>query len=725
MTDISKPISGLSAVVLRNLGDRSYEKRKQAALDIELLIKDLNEKGNSANNAMNTANNNSNNTVTIGSANERRMNNEIYNVIRSLVDHYINSLQANFRKGGLIALAACAIALKDDISLYLQWLVPPVLKLFADPEGRVRYYACEALYNMSKVAKGSILLFFNEIFDGLHTLCLDPMMDVRNGASILDRLLKDVVTESDSFNVEKFIPLLRERIANRSPPSRKLIIGWINTLLSVPNPDMLRFLPQYLGGIFDMLSDGEKDIRNQAYIALADLMKEIKNAVQVELGPMMLILVAQCESQDKFARLTGLSWMKEFIQLGQTKLFPFCADILGALLQCISDSEDEIRNKADATNDLLLHLVESTSDAMDIPPLLAKLTTQVRSKWVATQLASLRWMIMLLNKIPQVIYSHLEQLYPALFQTLSDPEEQVVRMDLEVLALISRDNANFDQVLNKLMQLFAERRNLLETRGSLIIRQLCVLRDAESIYCALSRILGANTTSSSSSSSSTTTTSSVVYDLEFTSLMIQTLNLILLTSSELLELRVLIKKSLVTNDGRKDLFITLYQCWIHNPVSTFSLCLLAQAYELACALAFQMADIEVSVALLMQIDKLVQLIESPIFIHLRLQLLEPQRHPFLVKSLYGLLMLLPQSPAYSLLKSRLESVSPLNQLQCPESKFAVSQLEPTVKQQAALQFSDLLEQFKTTQERHTAHRRELFRQHRQTRAVKDNDDRKD
>jgi len=91
------------------------------------------------------------------------------------------------------------------------------------------------------------------------------------------------------------------------------------------------------------------------------------------------------------------------------------------------------------------------------------------------------------------------------------------------------------------------------------------------------------------------------------------------------------------------------------------------------------ADIEVTVGFLMQIDKLVQLIESPVFIRksaehlldfscrqvsavvrsfvlptsdLRLQLLEPAKHPFLLKSLYGVLMLLPQSSAFTSLKTR-------------------------------------------------------------------------
>ena len=50
---------------------------------------------------------------------------------------------------------------------YLEELIPPVLSCFYDQDSRVRYYACEALYNISKVARGAVLPFFNKIFDGL------------------------------------------------------------------------------------------------------------------------------------------------------------------------------------------------------------------------------------------------------------------------------------------------------------------------------------------------------------------------------------------------------------------------------------------------------------------------------------------------------------------------------------------------------------------------------
>ena len=108
--------------------------------------------------------------------------------------------------------------------------------------------------------------------------------------------------------------------------------------------------------------------------------------------------------------------------------------------------------------------------------------------------------------------------------------------------------------------------------------------------------------------------------------------------------------------GSWHLFTTLYSSWCHNPVATVSLCLLSQNYEHASNLVQKFADIEITADLLREIDSLVQLIESPIFAFLRLQLLAPQEHVSLVRTLYGLLMLLLQSSAFSSLKQRLSCV---------------------------------------------------------------------
>jgi vacuole morphology and inheritance protein 14 len=143
-------------------------------------------------------------------------------------------------------------------------------------------------------------------------------------------------------------------------------------------------------------------------------------------------------------------------------------------------------------------------------------------------------------------------------------------------------------------------------------------------------------------------------------------------------------------------------------VATLSLCLLAQAYELASVLVQRFAEVEITVGFLMQIDKLVQLLESPIFVQLRLQLLEVDApyHASLLKSLYGLLMLLPQSTAFKTLKDRLATVSSL-QAHLGRASGAPKALEGS-------DYGDLLKHFEHVQERHARARQGAM----QTRSLK-------
>jgi vacuole morphology and inheritance protein 14 len=109
-------------------------------------------------------------------------------------------------------------------------------------------------------------------------------VDVKNGANLLDRLVKDIVTESESFDVEKFIPLLQKYIRMTNPYIRQLMVGWITVLDSVPDIDMLDYLPDFLHGLFQMLSDGNREIRQAADSALAEFLNEIKSTETVRGG---------------------------------------------------------------------------------------------------------------------------------------------------------------------------------------------------------------------------------------------------------------------------------------------------------------------------------------------------------------------------------------------------------------------------------------------------------
>ncbi|KAK7695402.1 hypothetical protein QCA50_000038 [Cerrena zonata] len=294
---------------------------------------------------------------------------------------------------------------------------------------------------------------------------------------------------------------------------------------------------------------------------------------------------------------------------------------------------------------------------------------------------------MLHQKAPKKILALDDGTFPALLKLLSDESDEVIKHDLQLLAQISSNSEEsyFKAFMMNLLELFSTDRELLNKRGSLIIRQLCLNLNTERIYRTFAEILEKEE------------------DLDFASTMVLKLNMILITSPELADFRRRLK-SLETRQDGQALFTTLYRSWCHNAVAVFSLCLLAQAYEHASNLLHILADVEITVQLLVQIDKLVQLIESPVFTYLRLQLLEPDKYPHLSKCLYGLLMLLPQSSAFISLRNRLGAVNHITPRQSPSSVSSIASTRSKLGRED-IKWAELLQHFRTVQNKHEKARR--------------------
>lgn len=121
-------------------------------------------------------------------------------------------------------------------------------------------------------------------------MAADSELSVKNGAELLDRLLKDIVAESASvyipqypetekvrekadetsilvpfpsgipggedypgarkaFSLAHFIPLLSDRIYVVSPFTRSYLVSWITVLDSVPELELISYLPEFLDGL--------------------------------------------------------------------------------------------------------------------------------------------------------------------------------------------------------------------------------------------------------------------------------------------------------------------------------------------------------------------------------------------------------------------------------------------------------------------------------------------
>ncbi|XP_048483551.1 protein VAC14 homolog [Plutella xylostella] len=650
----------LSIACVRGLCDKIYEKRKFSGAEIEKMVKDFNDAGNSS---------------------------QLRRLLRVLGQDLMASTNPNVKNGALMGLSSVAVGLGKDSTLYLPELLQPIIACCSEAESRVRYQAAEALYNVLKIARGAALAQFAPLFDALARLAADPEPQVKQGAELLDRMLKDIVTESPNFEVSSIVGLLRERMYTRSAFGRQFAVSWVAVLDAQPGAALAPLLPELLDPLLNMLADPVPEIRRMCDLQLNEFLRGIKKqGSRAPLAALTATLITHAQAADELVQLTAITWLKEFVELSGPAMLSHCSGVLLAVLPCLAYADDQrrnIRETAATVNFQLTKLVGPDTlvagaggegGALDLKAVVGVLVQMLHHSSVHTKVAVLDWILHLYNKLPNEMMKLSEEVFGACVGAVCEPAHDVARRALAALAELCTCHGDpesspyYSMLLRALLRLLAADDALLEDRGAFIIRQLCVLLNAEDIYLAWAKILVEEA------------------DLGFAPTMVHQLSTILLTAAELYELRQQLRS--FDKPATWRLFTALYQCWCHSPVSLLALCLLTHNYAHAHTLIATFGDLEVTVDFLTEVDQLVQLIESPIFAYLRLELLGADSGA-LRGALYGLLMLLPQSDAFHTLRRRLQCVPPAP---APPPAPAAAQ--------ADIDFASLLEEFKRVQHRH-------------------------
>ena len=134
---------------------------------------------------------------------------------------------------------------------------------------------------------------------------------MKNGAELLDRLVKDIVSESaatyisvlqfsekdtldpetlddtnlpTAFSLPKFIPLLKDRIHVISPFTRTFLVQWLTLLDTIPDLELVCYLPEFLGGLIKFLGDPERDVHVATQGLLDRFLSEIKRIARLKKG---------------------------------------------------------------------------------------------------------------------------------------------------------------------------------------------------------------------------------------------------------------------------------------------------------------------------------------------------------------------------------------------------------------------------------------------------------
>jgi hypothetical protein len=115
---------------------------------------------------------------------------------------------------------------------------------------------------------------------------------------------------------------------------------------------------------------------------------------------------------------------------------------------------------------------------------------------------------------------------------------------------------------------------------------------------------------------------------------------------------------------RRHLFSILLKTFAHNFIASLLFCLWTGAFQTASLILQNIDPLEVNLTFYLELDQLVEYLERPLFRHLHLLLLQQDQgraregsSSMLYRVLKSILMLLPQSTSYMILKDRLLSVS--------------------------------------------------------------------
>mmetsp|Transcript_1188 Transcript_1188/g.1906 ORF Transcript_1188/g.1906 Transcript_1188/m.1906 type:complete len:685 (-) Transcript_1188:368-2422(-) len=624
--NIKKEISG---AIFKQLQDKNYERRKFAGVELQKVIKTHLDKKNLS--AFKT------------SADYFRV-------------EYLESKNDQLKKGGLMAYSALASSLienEEGLKL-ISTLIDPVLGALNQADSRVKFYAVETVYNIAKVGRKHSLQRFTETFNAMVGLMVDSDEEVRKAAEKLDSLLKTILVECEAdenyFDSEKFMDYINEYLPSVEDTNiQQTIVSWFMVLDSIPDFDLIKYLHKFLEGFFIMLRSSRKEINNTVYKFLNDILQEISenfDNVEIDLEFLLEVLVTLIRTEKGIVRKEACIWMLELLMRGGKSLTSRYDDCLRSVLECLSDTENGIAEIAEECNAYMLSLVKKFShnkEFFDSSSLVEILIANINHESMKTRFAVIEWIINLQIYCPQTIQPSIEKLMETLTARLNDPVTDVSDQALYVLCSIANYKGFFEKVLHNILNLFLKNRTLLENSGIKIVKALCTELGSKPVYIGFAKLLYNEP------------------NLEFTRKIIEILCELLLTDETLDELRERLKYCLENEDQEAiEFFEALFKTWSHNAGAALSLTYLIQAYKLAYEALHILSRSHIGVELLKQFSRLVDLLDSHIFVHLRLQMLEHHRHPFLLRSLYAILMFLPPSRAYQILQLRLKDISTLH-----------------------------------------------------------------
>lgn len=87
-----------------------------------------------------------------------------------------------------------------------------------------------------------------------------------------------------AFSLARFIPLLKDRIHVIQPFTRNFLVSWLTLLDTIPDLELVSYLPEFLEGLIKFLGGPNKDVNIATQGLLDRFLLEIKRITQLKKG---------------------------------------------------------------------------------------------------------------------------------------------------------------------------------------------------------------------------------------------------------------------------------------------------------------------------------------------------------------------------------------------------------------------------------------------------------
>ena len=257
----------------------------------------------------------------------------------------------------------------------------------------------------------------------------------------------------------------------------------------------------------------------------------------------------------------------------------------------------------------------------------------------------LEWCKILYKKFKKGLFPNFNAFIKEYIQSLPDNKNNIFLEMVDFLCNIEMDKELTIIIIKNLTEKLMNIPELMnnESMVILIIEKLSKNSSLNLVYEAFSEVLGDNK------------------NYTIISKMVNYLNQYLISDPNGFNFR----KSLINKENEKnnELFLKLYKIWSFNPISLIVFCVITEHFELTYNIILNIIKIQLDNEYYIHLGQLVQLLESDLYDYIRIRLLEPTKNIYLIKALYGILMLLPQGQAFNVLSNRMCNVQALFEIE--------------------------------------------------------------